>query len=1019
VQAVLSLLDDGATVPFITRYRAANTGGLDEVQVRAVRDALVEQRELARAKLKALAVVDERAPPAARAQLHRAIQAAADRETLKDILAPFGGAGKKSLAEAARVDGLEPLALEVWAGRLNDAELRRLVGAACSRGPRRSSQEVLEGVSYLLAELVVTAASESGGGGGGGGGPSGSQRSRWAERVWQTGFLHTTASRAAAAAAKPKKAGAKPKKKKTAASAAGGSAADTRVVEQRVATGRYSKYIGGGSSAKSKGWSCPLRSVAPHVTLAVNRGESEKVLSVSCQLSQHASAEIERGMVAIATARLGHAGGGGGGGGGGDGNGSVLRCLQEAARDGCARLLLPSLYRAARRRLTEHAATAAAASFGKSLRGVLLAPPYKERVVLGLDPGYRNGCKWAVVAADGRLLESGVIYPNPPQVEVEQSARALLKLAATHAVRSFAVGNGQGHRELCQFLATEVIPTLSTSQQQQQQQDEDEREREEEGAPRNVEVGFSVVSEAGASIYSVSAVAQAELPQLAAAERGAVSIARRLLDPLAELIKLDPTTLGVGMYQKDLKQAALKASCADAVESCVHWAGVDLNTASSTLLQHVGGIGPKTAEAIVQSRESGSGSGSGRSGVGGAFRTRAELLSRKLVRPKLYEQAAGVLRVTGAGAPALDATEVHPSDYPIAEQLLSRAAAGGAAAGAGGHGHGQQQPHGVGLLSLEFGEAAAAARKAALDALLQQMLSQSSSHDTDGADGSGQMVRIPATVGAAGVEVEVERVVQIIGALSRAYLDPREAAPPPVFRRGVLCLADVSVGMELTGTIRNELDFGWFVDCGLGEDGLLHTSAVPPHCPPPSIGEVLTVAVGSVDVSRGRLGLRLMADHAAAAGTSSSAAAGGVAGGSRASHTHHNAPGISSGSTTAQQSSTAEAAAVGSNKRGRDHQGQGDHGVDRPPTAKRFRGGSSGGRGSTARGRGVGVGRAGERRGGGRGRGGGAPAAVRAFSFAAARGRGGSVRSPPRGGSGGQGRGRGRGGGRSRGGGRY
>jgi transcriptional accessory protein Tex/SPT6 len=188
VQAVLSLLDDGATVPFITRYRAANTGGLDEVQVRAVRDALVEQRELARAKLKALAVVDERAPPAARAQLHRAIQAAADRETLKDILAPFGGAGKKSLAEAARVDGLEPLALEVWAGRLNDAELRRLVGAACSRGPRRSSQEVLEGVSYLLAELVVTAASESGGGGGGGGGterlaaiPMG--RARLADRI--------------------------------------------------------------------------------------------------------------------------------------------------------------------------------------------------------------------------------------------------------------------------------------------------------------------------------------------------------------------------------------------------------------------------------------------------------------------------------------------------------------------------------------------------------------------------------------------------------------------------------------------------------------------------------------------------------------------------------------------------------------------------------------------------------------------------------------------------------------------
>ena len=380
VHAVLRLLDEGATVPFITRYRQAVTGGLDEDAVRAVRDAAEAQRDLAKAKRKALQVVAERAPAELQAQLRAAIESAADKESLKEILAPFGGAGKRSLAEAARVDGLEPIALKIWGGRVDDAELQRLVGAVRGKGPRKSASEVLEGVRYILAELAVTSASESRG-------PVASLRQRWGDRVWQSAELHTAASRKAAAQAKPKSTSAKAGKKKAASS-------DARVVEERLAAGTYSKFIAGGA-----GWSSRLRHMAPHVTLAVNRGETEKVLTVGCQLPPYIAQEIERELIGAASGRVR---------GSQAPTGTVLRCLQDAARDGCGRLLLPTLYRAARRRLTEVAAAAAAASFGKSLRGLLLAPPYKVPI-LGLDPGFRNGCKFAVVDTDGALLESGVI----------------------------------------------------------------------------------------------------------------------------------------------------------------------------------------------------------------------------------------------------------------------------------------------------------------------------------------------------------------------------------------------------------------------------------------------------------------------------------------------------------------------------------------------------------------------------------------------------------------------------------
>eukprot|EP01048_Picozoa_sp_COSAG05_P015531 COSAG05_NODE_1881_length_3907_cov_92.844275_3_plen_515_part_00 len=499
----------------------------------------------------------------------------------------------------SRAEGLEPIALRLWNGQLDDNALRQEVARHCCTRKGMAPKQTMEGIRHLLAQLTVIAASDASEAHGG----QQSVRSHAAALVWECGQLQATASRAASKAlsasrgrgqdksggrgrAGLKRGGSRGRGGRAAAVQDDGEAWRQKVELQRqLAQGKYDEYCAG--------WTCPVRHTQPHSVLAVDRGQSEKALTVRVTLApQLWTRRIEPQLTRLATERLSSAAG----------FSVVRRCLTDAAVDGGSRLLLPALYRQTRRRLSENAAVAATASFQTSLRALLLAPPCKYPVVMGIDPGFRHGCKLAVIGADGALLSpngTATVYPTPPAAPNLRAAAAqkVLAIARQHGCRHFVVGNGQGHRETCEFLAHDILPVLLPPQMSAGGAAGPGTSGGDTGHG-----GFTVVSESGASIYSVSALAAKELPSLPASLRGAVTIARRVLDPLAEFIKLDPTTLGVGMYQKDLKTSSVKQACDEVVESCVHWAGVDINTASEQLLTHIAGLGPKTAAKLIAGR---------------------------------------------------------------------------------------------------------------------------------------------------------------------------------------------------------------------------------------------------------------------------------------------------------------------------------------------------------------------------------------------------------------------------------
>ncbi|MCA9794868.1 MAG: RNA-binding transcriptional accessory protein, partial [Candidatus Eremiobacteraeota bacterium] len=361
-------------------------------------------------------------------------------------------------------------------------------------------------------------------------------------------------------------------------------------------------------------FSAPVSRIQPHQVLAIDRGEREKVLKVGLELAESDWREPMQRKFRPKS------------------HSPWSDCLREALEEGAKRLLLPAIEREVRKTLTETAQEHAIAVFATNLESLLLVPPLAERTVLGLDPGFRTGCKVAVVDPTGKLLDTDTIYPHPPQKQHRDSLAKLRRLVERHGVTLVAIGNGTASRET-EMLVTELV----------------------EGCQG---LAYLIVSEAGASVYSASPLARAELPELDVSLRGAVSIARRVLDPLAELIKIDPKSVGVGMYQHDLEESKLDKALAAVVESVVHRVGVELNTASPTLLSHLGGIGPKTAERIVAYRDR-----------HGAFRNRASLLKVQGLGPKAFEQAAGFIRVRDGDNP-LDATAIHPESYAVAERVL-------------------------------------------------------------------------------------------------------------------------------------------------------------------------------------------------------------------------------------------------------------------------------------------------------------------------------------------------------------
>ncbi|HEX8036852.1 MAG TPA: helix-hairpin-helix domain-containing protein, partial [Ktedonobacterales bacterium] len=520
----------------------------------------------------------------------------------------------------------------------------------------------------------------------------------------------------------------------------------------------------------------PVSRMVPHRTLALNRAEREDVIRVGVETPfERAEPLIHQHYQP-------------------DPRSPFAGELSAAISDGYKRLLAPALEREVRAELTRQAEEHAINVFATNLRNLLLQPPLRGKGVLGLDPGYRTGCKVAIVDENGNYVESTTIFPHAPSDRWSEAKATLKALIARHNIGVIAIGNGTASRETEQ-LAAEVI-----------------RELESLGQPAG-SLGYVMVNEAGASVYSASEVARQEFPTLDATQRGTISIARRLQDPLAELVKIDPKAVGVGLYQHDVDQRALAAALDRVVTSCVNFAGVNVNVASTQLLRYVSGISSRVADNIIAYRAE-----------HGPFKTREQLRKVSGLGPATFVQAAGFLKIAG-GAEILDNTFIHPESYDVARALLQRLPGGD-------------------------GEKERVADRVRAWRLLTSMSSRSA-----GKDGA------VATL-AKDLDVGVPTLTDIIENLEKPGLDPRDALPPPILRHDVLKLEDLQSGMELQGTVRNVVDFGAFVDIGVKQDGLVHVSELADRfvrdpLTVVAVGQVVQVRVLSVDIARGRVQLSM------------------------------------------------------------------------------------------------------------------------------------------------------------------
>jgi uncharacterized protein len=494
-----------------------------------------------------------------------------------------------------------------------------------------------------------------------------------------------------------------------------------------------------------------LDRVRPHQVLAINRGEKEKVLRVRVALPERDWRDVVEYYFRA------------------DRRSPLAEQLALAIADAAERLLLPAIERDVRRGLNEAAEAHAISVFTANLRALLIQPPLAGHSILGIDPGLRTGCKVAVVDPTGRMLATATVYPHAPRKQRDQALATFDAMVISFGITLIAIGNGTASRETEQLVADFIR--------------------------NHPAVRYLLVNEAGASVYSASALARAELPELDVSLRGAVSIARRVQDPLAELVKIDPRSIGVGLYQHDVNQERLSRALHGVVESVVNQVGVDLNTASAALLTYVAGIGPKLAASIVAYRE-----------AQGPFRNRAALMAVPGLGPKSYEQAAGFLRLH-AGDEPLDASAIHPESYAAARAVLERA--------------------GLTLAVPPAERAEALARWQ--DAVERQAL-------------------------AAELGLGVPTLADILEQLVRPGRDPRAELPPPVLRSDVLALEDLHPGLRLKGTVRNVVDFGAFIDIGVKQDGLLHRTRLP-RSQVLSPGDIVEVEVLSIDKERNRISL--------------------------------------------------------------------------------------------------------------------------------------------------------------------
>jgi uncharacterized protein len=695
VRATVELLQDGNTLPFIARYRKEATGGLDEIALRKVEDALAKVRDLAQRKATVLRTIDGQGllTPELRAQ----IEACQDKQLLEDLYLPYKPK-RRTRATLARERGLQPLAdvllaqrpLEVSRGDL----LRQYIDP---ENELPDPQSALQGACDIVAEV-------------------------WSERVPIRRWLHEEALRFGHIRAQVKRG------KKTEAT-------------------KFEMYFD---------FREPVKRLPSHRLLAIQRGEAEGLLRVTIELDDDR-------VLAKLQPQLAH-----------NPKFEFHAELCATVDDCYRRLLMPSVQSATLQVLKERADEEAIDVFAQNLRELLLAPPAGPRVTLGIDPGFRTGCKVAVVDATGKFLESRTIFPTPPRNDTAGASDALRELIDRHQVQLIAIGNGTGSRETDQFVSGLLQEITANSSN---------------ASP----ITKVLVSESGASIYSASELAAREYPELDVTVRGAISIAHRLQDPLAELVKIDPKSIGVGQYQHDVDQHQLRRGLEREVQSCVTSVGVDVNMASRSLLAHVSGIGPKLAERIVEYRD-----------AHGRFGSRERLLEVPKLGPKVFEQAAGFLRIRGGTQP-LDNSAVHPESYQVVERMAAR-----------------------------LGVA------------------------TD------QLVSNPALTGQLHAEEFVDAqcglptVVDILAELAKPGRDPRKEFKAAQFTEGVNDLEDLKVGMILEGVISNVTNFGAFVDLGVHQDGLIHISQLAnQYVQSPgdvvSVGDVVRVKVLSVDLERRRI----------------------------------------------------------------------------------------------------------------------------------------------------------------------
>ncbi len=508
-------------------------------------------------------------------------------------------------------------------------------------------------------------------------------------------------------------------------------------------------------------YSEPVSKIAGHRVLAIDRGEREEFLRVSVTL------EDTKAMNVVVSETITKAGS------------PCADFLRDASRDAYDRLIYPSIEREIRSMLTEKASESAIRVFSTNLRQLLMQPPVKGKITLGLDPGYRTGCKVAVVDATGKVLDTGVIYPTLSGQKVSESKIVLRKFIEKHSVELIAIGNGTASKET-EIFTVELLKEMGR------------------------EIPYMVVSEAGASVYSASKLAAEEFPEFDVSLRSAVSIARRLQDPLAELVKIDPKAVGVGQYQHDMPKKRLDEALGGVVEGCVNSVGVDLNTASPSLLSHIAGVNGTVAKNIVAFREE-----------NGAFTSRAQLKKVPKLGPKAFEQCAGFLRVLESKNP-LDRTAVHPESYDAAKLLLTLC--------------------GYDMQDVACGN-------------LTELESRAESFG---------MEELAGRIG-----VGVPTLQDIIKELLRPGRDPRDELPQPLLRTDILDIKNLQAGMELTGTVRNVIDFGAFIDIGVHQDGLVHISQITNRfIKHPSevlkVGDIVTVWVLSVDVPRKRIALTML-----------------------------------------------------------------------------------------------------------------------------------------------------------------